>query len=85
MSVVVRVVEKYDDEVFKDLVHRNLESAGVFIPAWDYQESGDATFSKQGRKIRVAAFDGDTLVGLSFGKALTKNRFMMHMPRTSVD
>lgn len=79
MAVEVRMVEKYDEAVFKDLVKRNLESSGVFIPEWEYRTKGDETFSMNPRKIRIGAFDRDRLIGLSWGESTGKTKFMMHM------
>jgi hypothetical protein len=79
VPVNVRVVDQYDDAVFKDLVRRNLESGDLFIPAWEYQTAGDSTFQLTARQVRIGAFDGDRLIGLSCGGAWSKSRFVMNM------
>lgn len=85
MTLDVRLVDQYDDKTFKDLVQRNLEAPGVFVPGWDYQTSGDLTFQKTAKKIRIGAFDGDRLIGLSWGESQSKTRFMMHMSLVESD
>ena len=79
MSIEIKLVDRYDDEVFKDLVAKHLESDRVFIPAWDISRNGDETFQSSGKTIRVGAFDKETLIGLSWGKAESKSRFITHM------
>lgn len=85
MAIAIRVVEKYDDAVFKDLVARNLESIGSFVSAWEFYADKDPDYKLHGTTIRVGAFDGDRLVGLSWGKAQKENRFMMHMSLVEAD
>jgi hypothetical protein len=78
-GIEVKFVENYDEAVFQDLVARNLQSDRVFVPAWDYQTIGDPSFDKKALGIRIGAFDGDRLIGLSWGEAHGKSRFVMHM------
>ena len=79
MALDIRLVEQYDEQIFQELVHRNLEAGEGFIPAWDFQTPGDQTFQKSARRIRIGAFDNGRLVALSWGEAQSKTRFMMHM------
>jgi hypothetical protein len=76
MSIRIEIVEEYPQKVFNDLVKRNLESNG-FIRSWKYFSEGDSFFEQKGRKIRIGAFDGSKLIGLSWGQAISKNRFLM--------
>ncbi|SMF22938.1 hypothetical protein [Pseudobacteriovorax antillogorgiicola] len=79
MSIEIKLVDEYPEDQFNDLVERNLESSGTFIRSWNYHFEGDKNFKKNGTKVRVGAFDRDRLIGLSWGMAESRNRFMMHM------
>lgn len=79
LPIIVRTVEDYDAAVFEDLVRRNLESNGMSIRARDFKGPGDGTFEQTGLAVRIGAFDGETLVGLSWGQAVSKSRFIMHI------
>lgn len=85
MSIEVKVVDEYPKEVFDDLVKRNLENYGIFIKERGYYGEGDESFSLTRKVIKVAAFDGEKMVGLSSGAAETKNRFHMHMSLVEKD
>lgn len=79
MSIEIRIIEEYDDAVFKDIVKRNLEDGRVFIDEATFRMQGDESFEGNKRQIRIGAFDNDKMIGLSWGKAATKNRFTMMM------
>jgi hypothetical protein len=79
MTIEIKLVDRYEDEVFKDLVTKHLESDRVFIPAWDISQAGDETFQSSGKTVRIGAFDNGVLIGLSWGKAESKARFITHM------
>lgn len=79
MTVEIRIVDKYEEQVYQGLLERNLHSTGVFIPVWEYVRTCDPEFNISGRKIRLGAFDGDNLIGLSWGSSAEKNRFMMNI------
>ena len=79
MSIEIRFVDEYPEDVFDDLVERNLHTMGTFIPCWEHYFEGDPSFELKGKRLKVAAFDGDKMIGLSWGKAEGKNRFMMYM------
>ena len=79
MSIIIKIVDQYPKEIFDTLVESNLQSDGIFIPAWEYYFKGDDSFELKGKAVRIGAFDGDKLIGLSWGKAETKNRFIMNM------
>lgn len=83
--ITVGIVDDYDEEVFQRLVQRNLESAGVIVPVWEFYGEGDASFSRAGKIVRIAAFDGDRLIGLSWGEAFSKSRFVMQMSLVEED
>jgi GNAT superfamily N-acetyltransferase len=78
-KIDVRRVSEYPESVFRDLVARNLEAEHFFFPAWKLNGPGDPTYQSSGEVVRIAAFLGDTLVGLSWGQAVTKFRFHMFM------
>lgn len=78
-DVLVKEVEEYDEEIYQTLVNRNLEDTGVFVPLWEYTGNADSEFEIKAKRIRVGAFDGDRLVGLSWGESETKSRFHMHI------
>ena len=77
--IEIKVVENYDEGRFKQLIKENLENMGTFVPDWEYRTKGDATYKCENRKLRVGAFDGDKLIGLSFGEAKGTTRFCMNM------
>lgn len=79
MTIDIKIVDTYDDSVFKDLVKRNLEDAGHFIAGNDFRTEGDPSFKTVTKVIRIAAFDGQKMIGLSWGQSTSKSRFMMHM------
>jgi len=79
MTINIKLVDEYPKEFFDILVKKNLEADGIFIPSWEYYFEGDCTFEQKGKTVRVGAYDGDKLIGLSWGRAETKNRFMMYM------
>jgi len=78
-TVDIRLVDHYDDAVFKALVQRNLHSYVVTLPAWKFKGPGDEKFQKSGTTIRIGAFSGERLVGLSWGESASPNRFTVHM------
>lgn len=79
MGIDIKLVETIDENQFRDMVHRNLESAVQFIPEWEFATAGDQEYSRKSNQIRVGAFDGDALVGFSVGRAASKNRFTMEI------
>ncbi len=79
MQIDIKLVDRYDDEVFKDLIAKYLEADRIFIPAWNSAERGDETFQSSGKTVRVGAFHEGQLIGLSWGKAESKSRFITHM------
>lgn len=36
MTITIRIVAEYPEEIYQDLIKRNLEQSGVFIPAWEH-------------------------------------------------
>tara|TARA_R110000868_G_scaffold258137_3_gene515385 strand:- start:1801 stop:2310 length:510 start_codon:yes stop_codon:yes gene_type:complete len=79
MTIKICVVDQFDKEESDRLIKENLESLSVFIPSWEYLTEGDPNFKKEVKQVRVAAFDGDELVGLSWGRGESKTRFLMQM------
>ncbi len=70
-------LDQYPEKVFNRLVENNLESKGVFFRSWELYSAGDSTFKKEGRNIKLAVYDRDSIIGLSCGRALSKNCFVM--------
>lgn len=79
MPIEIRIIEKFPKEILDDLVKRNLENSGIFIKEEEFYSTGDSRYSCERKKLRVAAYDGEKMIGLSFGMAQSKNRFMMHI------
>ena len=50
MAIDVRVVEGYDEAIFQDLIHRNLESMGLFVPEWEYRRLATKSFNGRREK-----------------------------------
>ena len=73
-TVTIREVDDYDPDVRRDLMHRNLDTTQVTVQAKNYRRAGDPSH-QPGRIIRLGAFDGDALVGLSWGQSMTATRF----------
>ena len=63
MTIEIKLVDRYEDEVFNGLITKHLESYRVFIPAWDISQAGDETFQSTGKTVRIGAFDSGVLIG----------------------
>ena len=85
MDVDIRLVDKFQQDTFDALLRRNLESKGIFIPVSEYKTSGYRNIEKPDYKIRIGAFVGEQLVGLSYGAAESKHRFLMHVSLVEED
>ena len=72
-----KLVDQYPKEQFDDLMDRNLHNMGVFINSREFQRENDFKFEKECHKIKIGAFIGDKLIGLSCGEATSKNQFVM--------
>lgn len=79
MAIEYKIVDEFPKEIFDELVKRNLEDNGFFIRSWDYYFEGDQSYRAEAKSVRIGAYDGDKLIGLSFGRSENKNRFMMNI------
>src|SRR5690606_16853676 len=79
MDIQIKLVEDYPKEVLEDLMTRNLEQSQVFFHPDSFLEGGDPNYQRICRKVKVAAYDGERLIGLSYGKGTDKHRFMMEV------
>ena len=79
MSIQIKLVEEYPKEILADLMSRNLEGNQVFIHPDTYLGQGDLNHQRKCKTVKVAAYDGDRIVGVSYGIAINKHRFMMEI------
>src|SRR5690606_15041428 len=79
MSIQIKLVDEYPKEVLADLMTRNLEQDQVFIHPDTYLGKGEINHQRKCKTVKVAAYDGDRIVGLSYGIAINKHRFMMEI------
>lgn len=79
MAIEYKIVDKFPQEIFDELVKRNLEDGSAFIRSWGYHFEGDQSYQTEAKSVRIGAYDGDKLIGLSFGRGESKNRFMMNI------
>ncbi len=76
MAVRIERVERYDDAVLSELMERNL---GPSISTSSIRRQRCEHFERRAESIKFGAFDGDALVGLSWGAAESPSRFVMHV------
>ncbi len=76
MGVEIRAVERFDDDVLSEMTERNL---GASISTRHLRRREMEGFSLEAPFIRLGAFDGERLVGLSYGKAESPSKFHMHV------
>lgn len=79
MSIEIRLIEEYPEEILKDLMRRNLEQNQIFFNPDSYLNSGDIGHQQTSKKLKIAAYDGDRIVGLSYGASVNKHRFVMQV------
>lgn len=79
MSIQIKLVDEYPKEVLTDLMTRNLEQNQVFINPDSYLGQGDLKHERKCKTVKVAAYDGERIVGLSYGVGINKYRFMMEI------
>lgn len=77
MTIEYKIVEEYPKDVLADLMKRNLEDDQVFIHPDTYLGTGDVNHKRTGKSVKIAAYDGERIVGVSYGIAINKHRFMM--------
>ncbi|MBH46911.1 MAG: hypothetical protein CME71_01935 [Halobacteriovorax sp.] len=79
MSIEFKIVDEYPKEIQRELMKRNLEDAQIFFHPDSYLGAGDKGHKRESKKVKVAAYAGDRLIGISYGSAVNKNRFMMEV------
>lgn len=50
MAINIKIVDKYDEEIFKNLVDKNLKSQGIFLSPKDVETTGDEEFEIKRKK-----------------------------------
>ncbi|MFK7985368.1 MAG: hypothetical protein AB8I08_04990 [Sandaracinaceae bacterium] len=76
MTIEVRRVDSFDNDHLSQLMERNL---GPSISTKHLRRREAEGFSLESERIRLGAFDGNRLVGLSHGQAESPSRFHMHV------
>ena len=74
-----RFVEKFDDEIYKSLMDENLHNSPYVLPAFDLNGPGDSSFVRTGKELRLAVFDSDKMIALSWGHAISSKQFQMNI------
>ncbi len=77
MNIEYRVLEKYPEERFQELMDRNLHEQTVFFDLSETYQASDFPFESNPHKIKIGAYFNDELIGLSCGQAKSKNEFLM--------
>lgn len=77
MTVEIRrVQEPFDPDLWEELIEKNL---GPSISTKHIRRREADDYSLTAERIRLGAFDGDRLVGASYGQADSPSRFHMHV------
>ena len=79
MALRFAFVDSFPEDLWRKSVARNLQEQDYFFPAFDLRTEGDKDFQILGKNLRLAVYDQGKLVAASWGRPLTKNRFMMHI------
>ena len=79
MTIEYKIVEEYPKDALDELMKRNLQDDQVFIHPDTYFGIGDVNHKRMGKRVKIAVYDKERIIAVSYGIAVNKHRFMIEV------